>query len=181
MKRSWRKARRALGYVAATSALLAGPAALPASAHTAGGSHAVVTCVGGETIRLQPGLTLQARHSRISGYAGYTCTGTDPEVKWAKSVIEGAGEASCLSLDSTAVEWITWNTGEHSRVFYRTHHLVEQLAGQTVSLVEGRVVEGRFKGRTVASPGLQLTLSPLDCATDRGVEAINGPTTLVFA
>ncbi|MCC3776707.1 hypothetical protein [Streptomyces sp. UNOB3_S3] len=78
------------------------------------------------------------------------------------------------------MERVTWNTGEHSKVLYRRHNLVQRAAGETVSLVDGTVVEGKFKGGPVGSPGVQVSLTPLSCLTGRGVEVIDGPTTLVF-
>ncbi|MFF4407582.1 hypothetical protein ACFY2W_21750 [Streptomyces sp. NPDC001262] len=161
-----------------TSALLAGPAVLLASAHDK--PHSVMACAGSATVRFSPGLSLWTRHSQLGGSAHYTCTGTDPDVKWAESKIEGSGETSCLSISSTAVEMVTWNTGEHSKVLYRQQPLVQTAGGEVVSLVDGTVVEGKYKGRSVSSPGAQITLNPLDCATKKGVELIDGPTTLVI-
>ncbi|GHF46291.1 hypothetical protein [Streptomyces morookaense] len=160
------------------SALVAGPAVLPASAHDA--SRPLTACAGSAGIRFSPGLSLWPRHTRIAGSAHYTCTGTDPGVKWAESVIKGSGETSCLSIASTAVELVTWNTGEHSKMLYRQQPLVQAAGGQVVSLVDGTVIEGKYKGRSVSSPGLQITLDPLDCATKKGVELVDGPTTLVI-
>ncbi|MCC2281021.1 hypothetical protein LKL35_37615, partial [Streptomyces sp. ET3-23] len=57
---------------------------------------------------------------------------------------------------------------------------VRQVAGQAVVLVVGKVVSGRFRGRTVASPGVQLTLDVPACATDRGVQRISGPSALLI-
>ncbi|MFC5722215.1 hypothetical protein ACFP1Z_18790 [Streptomyces gamaensis] len=162
------------------TALATGWAVLPASAHPGERSRALVACAGSAVVRFEPGLTLRTRHSHISGWAGYTCTGTDPRITWAKSVIKGGGEAGCVSIDATAVELVTWNTGEHSKVLYRTRHLVQAAGGEVVSLVEGTVVEGKYEGKSVGSPGAQLTLDPLGCLTDKGVEVINGPTTLVI-
>ncbi|GHF46883.1 hypothetical protein GCM10010218_30210 [Streptomyces mashuensis] len=142
----------------------------------------MISCVGGADVHFSPGLTLHTQHSRITGTATYTCTGIDPRSHptSARSIIKGAGETSCLGIASTAVEEITWNTGEHSKVLYERHNLVQPVSGETVAAVDGRVVEGKYKGRTVASPGAQLTLRPLDCASPQGVDTINGPTTLVI-
>ncbi|MFI9724056.1 hypothetical protein ACIHFE_31180 [Streptomyces sp. NPDC052396] len=180
MKRSWFRAFRALGSAALASALLAWPAVPSASAHGGDPDRPTLTCAGSATIRFEPGLTLRTRHSSIGGAAGYLCSGTDPRVTSAQSVIKGAGETSCLSVSSTAVEWVTWNTGEHSKILYTRRNLVQPVAGETVALVEGTVVEGKYRGRPVASPGLQGTLNLLDCASHKGVEEIKGPTTLLF-
>ncbi|GGP37543.1 hypothetical protein GCM10010214_08310 [Streptomyces abikoensis] len=167
-------------WVVLVPALVAGPGALPARAHERDASRPALVCAGDATVRFSPGLTLRTRPSHITGSARYTCTGTDPGITGAESVIEGGGETGCLSIDSTAVERVTWNTGEHSKVLYRRHNLVQPAVGETVSLVDGTVVEGKFKGRSVGSPGAQLSLDPLACLTHRGVEVIDGPTTLVF-
>ncbi|MEV5510328.1 hypothetical protein [Streptomyces orinoci] len=123
---------------------------------------------------------MRTRHSKLHGTAHYTCAGADPAVKWAKSVIKGAGEAGCRSLATTAVEMITWNSGEHSTVLYKPQPLVPVAGGEVLSLVEGTVIKGKYQGHTVSSPGAQLTLNALDCATEKGVEMIDGPSTLVI-
>ncbi|MEV4442989.1 hypothetical protein AB0K09_29055 [Streptomyces sp. NPDC049577] len=175
-----RPRRKAWACAALVSALVAGPGALPARAHGQDVPRPALVCAGNAAIRFSPGLTLPTRSSRLTGSARYTCTGTDPVITGAESVIKGSGETGCLSIDSTAVEWVTWNTGEHSKVVYRRHHLVQPAAGETLSLVDGTVVEGKFKGRPVGSPGVQITLDPLKCFADEGVKVIEGPSTLVF-
>ncbi|RLU86999.1 hypothetical protein CTZ27_24830 [Streptomyces griseocarneus] len=166
--------------MAAASVLVTGPTALPASAHPADTAHPLITCLGNAAVRFTPGLALLPRDSRISGDARYLCAGTDPALTSATSVIKGGGKTSCLSLDTTAVEFVTWNTGEHSKVLYKTRHLAQPLIGEVLSLVEGKVIEGKFKDHPVGSPGAQITLDPLSCATEKGVQEIDGPTTLVF-
>ncbi len=167
---------RTLGCAAAAAALLAGPAALPAAAHT---SDAIVSCVGNNTIEFSPGLSLQARHTRISGSGAYSCLSADPALKWGKSVITGDGSNGCFASDATTVEHITWNTGETTTVVYRLGN-VQQVAGEAVVLVVGRVKSGKFKDRTVASPGFHVTVDPLRCASEKGVQLITGPSTLVI-
>ncbi|WP_225102421.1 hypothetical protein [Streptomyces sp. CoH27] len=78
---------------------------------------------------------------------------------------------------SVTEERITWNTGEQSTVMYDLG-VVPQPVGEAVVLAGGRVVSGKFKGRTVLSPGAQITINPLQCATAKGVELITGPSTL---
>ncbi|MBT2386530.1 hypothetical protein [Streptomyces sp. ISL-11] len=138
-----------------------------------------MSCTGSNTISFSPGLSLTAQHTRIGGSGSYSCLSTDPAVKWGRSSISGGGRNGCFFSDATTVERITWNTGEKTKVVY---HLgtVQQVAGQAVVLVVGRVVEGRFKGRTVTSPGLQTVLNPLECASKGGVERITGPSTLLI-
>ncbi|MFI9310971.1 hypothetical protein [Streptomyces triculaminicus] len=147
-----------------------------ASAHA---SRAAVSCEGSNTISFSPGLSLAAQPTRISGSGAYSCLSTDPALRSGTSTISGGGRNGCFFSDATTVERITWNTGERTTVTYRLGN-VQQVAGQAVVLVVGRVVEGRFKGQTVASPGLQVTVDPLTCASKRGVELITGPSTLVI-
>ncbi|MCQ8773873.1 hypothetical protein [Streptomyces telluris] len=97
----------------------------------------------------------------------------------AKSVIKGGGENSCLLSHSVTEERITWNTGEQSTVVYDVG-IVPQPAGEAVVLVAGKVTSGRFTGRRVASPGVQLTADPLKCGSG-GVKLIEGPSALVFS
>ncbi|MDT0449722.1 hypothetical protein [Streptomyces hesseae] len=164
----------------AVAALVAGPAGLPASAQgRGGGGGALVACVGSQTIRFSPGMTLEARPTQVRATACYSCTGTDSAVRWGTSVIEGDGLVSCLSNAAPAVEDITWNTGEHSKIAYRMPDALA-VAGETVAPAPapGKVITGRYKGHFVLSPGAQLSLSPLECASNRGVELISGPVTL---
>ncbi|PNE32186.1 hypothetical protein AF335_20925 [Streptomyces eurocidicus] len=151
-----------------------------ASAHeSAHESRAAVNCVGSNTVSFSPGLSLAARRTLIGGSGAYTCLSTDPALRSGTSSIDGGGRNGCFFSDATTVERVTWNTGERTTVVYHLGN-VQQVAGQAVVLVMGRVVEGRFEGRTVASPGLQVTLDPLRCASKRGVELITGPSTLVI-
>lgn len=160
-------------------------ASLAALVHTApdatahGSPGAAVSCAGSNTIAFSPGLSLAARPTRISGSGAYTCFSTDPALRSGTSSIDGGGRNGCFFSDATTVERITWNTGERTKVLYHLGN-VQQVAGQAVVVVVGRVVEGRFEGRTVTSPGLQITLDPLRCASKRGVELITGPSTLVI-
>ncbi|MFF4160202.1 hypothetical protein [Streptomyces sp. NPDC001678] len=122
-------------------------------------------------------MTLEARPTHVRGAAHYSCTGTDPALRWGTSVIQGSGLVGCLSNNASAVEDITWNTGEHSKVVYGMPDTVA-VAGQTVAPAPGKVIAGRYKGRSVLSPGIQLSASPLECASRTGVELISGPETL---
>lgn len=171
---SWAKA---FGSAALTVGMVtAGPCAAPAEAH---GPGAAVSCVGTNTIEFSPGLRLQARRTRITGTGAYTCTSAEPGFTSATSEISGGGVNGCFASDATTVEKITWSNGEKSVVVYPMGD-VRQVAGQAVVLVAGTVVSGAFQGRTVASPGLQLTLDVPSCATDRGVPLITGPSTLLI-
>ncbi|MGI5335950.1 hypothetical protein ACQEVS_00410 [Streptomyces sp. CA-181903] len=142
-------------------------------------SRAAVSCVGTNTVGFSPGLGLQARRTRISGTGAYTCTSADPGFASATSVISGGGVNGCFASEATTVEKITWRNGEKSVVLYPMG-TVEQVAGQAVVLVIGKVVSGAFRGRTVASPGAQLTLDVPSCASDRGVREITGPSALTI-
>ncbi|WP_159395445.1 hypothetical protein [Streptomyces albireticuli] len=157
----------------------AGPAALPAAAHSEERANAVLSCVGINSIAFSPGLTFLTKPTRITGRGDYRCASTDPSVTTAKSVIKGEGENSCLLSRSVTEEHITWNTGERSTVVYDVG-IVPQPAGEAVVLVAGKVTSGRFAGRRVASPGVQLTADPLKCAGG-GVKVIGGPSGLVFS
>ncbi|MEU1313057.1 hypothetical protein ABZ419_29760 [Streptomyces cinnamoneus] len=161
----------------AASLVALGCVAPDASAHAP--RAAAVSCAGSNTVSFSPGLSLAARRTRIDGSGAYSCLATDPALRSGTSSISGGGRNGCFSSDATTVERITWNTGEQTTVAYRLGN-VQQVAGQAVVLVVGRVVKGRFKGRTVASPGLQATLDPLKCASKGGVELITGPSTLVI-
>ncbi|MFF4160906.1 hypothetical protein [Streptomyces sp. NPDC001678] len=155
-------------------------AAPDASAHASrAAAAAAVSCAGSNTISFSPGLSLAARRTRIGGSGGYSCLSTDPALRSGVSSISGGGWNGCFFSDATTVERITWNTGERTTVVYRLGN-VQQVAGQAVVLVVGRVVKGKFEGRTVASPGLQITLDPLKCVSKGGVELITGPSTLVI-
>ncbi|MEV5240407.1 hypothetical protein AB0K89_15090 [Streptomyces cinnamoneus] len=146
---------------------------------TAHAPRAAVSCAGTNTISFSPGLALAAQRTRIDGSGAYRCLSTDPALRSGVSSVSGGGWNGCFFSDATTVERITWNTGERTTVVYRMGN-VQQVAGQAVVVVVGRVVEGTFKGRTVASPGLQVTLDPLKCASKGGVELITGPSTLVI-
>ncbi|MFI0743247.1 hypothetical protein ACH4PU_35010 [Streptomyces sp. NPDC021100] len=156
-----------------------GMAAAGPSTAEAHGAAAAVSCVGTNTIGFSPGLGLQARRTRISGTGTYTCTSAEPGFASATSVIRGGGVNGCFASEATTVEKITWRNGERSVVLYPMG-TVQQVAGQAVVLVVGKVVSGAFRGRTVASPGAQLTLDVPACATDRGVREITGPSTLTI-
>ncbi|MGK5731967.1 hypothetical protein [Streptomyces sp. URMC 124] len=138
-----------------------------------------MSCAGSNTVSFSPGLSLTAQRTRIGGSGAYSCLSTDPALRSGVSSISGGGWNGCFSSDATTVERITWNTGEQTTVVYHVG-TVQQVAGQAVVLVAGRVAKGRFKGRTVASPGLQVTLDPLKCASKDGVGQITGPSTLVI-
>ncbi|MFI9235443.1 hypothetical protein [Streptomyces sp. NPDC053079] len=157
----------------------AGPMALPASAHSGERANAVLNCAGSNSIAFSPGLTFSTKPTQITGRGDYRCVSTDPSVTAAKSVIKGGGENSCLLSHSVTKEHITWNTGERSTVVYDVG-VVPQPAGEAVVLVAGKVTSGKFTGRRVASPGVQLTADPLKCGTD-GVKLIKGPSALVFS
>lgn len=168
--RSWAKtcgsAALAVGMVAA------GP--FTAEAHESAGT---VSCVGTNTVGFSPGLGLKARKTLITGSGAYTCPAAAPGFASAKSEISGGGMNGCFASDATTVEKITWANGEKSVVVYPMGN-VQQVAGQAVVLVVGKVVSGAFRGRTVASPGAQLTLDVPSCATDQGVPQITGPSEL---
>ncbi|MEU8583231.1 hypothetical protein [Streptomyces abikoensis] len=153
--------------------------AAAAAAAAAATEAAAVSCAGSNTISFSPGLSLPARRTRIGGDGAYTCLSTDPALRSGVSSISGGGWNGCFFSDATTAERITWNTGEQTTVVYHLGN-VQQVVGQAVVLVVGRVVKGKFKGHTVASPGLQLTLDPLKCLSKRGVELITGPSTLVI-
>ncbi|MCC3777341.1 hypothetical protein [Streptomyces sp. UNOB3_S3] len=155
-------------------------AAPDASAHAShAATAAAVSCAGSNTVSFSPGLSLAARRTRIGGSGAYSCLSTDPALRSGTSSISGGGWNGCFFSDATTVERITWNTGERTTVVYHLGN-VQQVAGQAVVLIVGRAVKGKFKGRTVASPGLQGTLDPLKCASKGGVELITGPSTLVI-
>ena len=176
----WKSSRsRRFGAVAASVMLALLGTAVPGASASAHASRAAVSCTGSNTISFSPGLSLTAQRTRISGSGSYSCLSTDPGVKWGKSSISGGGRNGCFFSDATTVEYITWNTGEKTKVVYRMG-TVQQVAGQAVVLVVGRVVEGRFKGRTVTSPGVQAVLNPLECASQGGVERIVGPSALLI-
>ncbi|MEV5376607.1 hypothetical protein AB0L26_11620 [Streptomyces nondiastaticus] len=169
---------RRLGCVVAALLAVLVHAAPDASAH-ASRAAVTVSCAGSNTISFSPGLSLTAQRTRIGGSGAYSCLSTDPALRSGTSSISGGGWNGCFFSDATTAEWITWNTGEQTKVVYHLGN-VQQVAGQAVVLIVGRVVKGKFKGRTVASPGLQVALDPLKCASKGGVELINGPSTLVI-
>ncbi|MBC2876461.1 MULTISPECIES: hypothetical protein [Streptomyces] len=158
----------------AVGMMAAGPATVEAQ-----GAAAAVSCVGTNTVGFSPGLGLQARRTRISGTGVYTCPSAHPGFASATSVISGGGVNGCFASDATTVEKITWRNGAKSVVIYPMG-AVQQVAGQAVVLVVGKVVSGAFRGRTVASPGVQLTLDVPACTTARGVREITGPSTLAI-
>ncbi|MGW1073372.1 hypothetical protein [Streptomyces sp. NPDC002537] len=160
----------------AVGTAVAGGVVAPTEANESTGA---VSCVGTNTVEFSPGLGLWARKTRITGSGAYSCTSADPALTFGKSEISGGGVNGCFDSDATTVEKITWSTGERSVVKYPMGN-VRQVAGQAVVLVVGTVVSGRFEGRTVASPGLQLTLDVASCATDRGVRLITGPSALLI-
>ncbi|GAA2722365.1 hypothetical protein GCM10010315_47440 [Streptomyces luteosporeus] len=165
-----------LGCVVAASLAALLHAAPDASAHA---SRAAVSCAGSNTISFSPGLSTAAQRTRIRGSGAYSCVSTDPALRSGTSSISGGGWNGCFFSDATTVERITWNTGEQTTVVYRMGN-VQQVAGQAVVLVVGRVTKGKFTGRTVASPGLQATLDPLKCVAKGGVGLITGPSALVI-
>ncbi|NVK82191.1 hypothetical protein [Streptomyces morookaense] len=176
MRSMWSWARICGSASLAVGMVAAGPAAAPVAANEPGGG---VSCTGTNTIGFSPGLSLRARRTRITGTGSYHCTSADRRLTAAGSEITGGGVNGCFASDATTVEKITWNTGERSVVVYPMGD-VRQVAGQAVVLVVGKVVSGRFRGRTVASPGVQLTLDVPACATDRGVQRISGPSALLI-
>ncbi|KNB53245.1 hypothetical protein [Streptomyces caatingaensis] len=141
--------------------------------------RATVNCLGMNTIDFAPGLSVLPRKTRIGGTGAYRCTSTVPGLTSARSVIHGGGTNGCFTSDATTVETVTWSTGERSVVVYPLGN-VTQVAGQAVVLVMGTVVSGKFRGRAVASPGVQLTLDVPACATAGGVPSITGPSALLI-
>ncbi|MEV5508126.1 hypothetical protein [Streptomyces orinoci] len=176
MRGTWRWVRVWGSLVVAVGMVVTGPMAAPALAHEEG---AVVSCVGTNTIEFSPGLSLWARRTRIHGTGAYRCVSVGPAVTAAKSEISGGGMNGCFASHASTAEHITWNTGEQSTVVYPMGD-VRQVAGQAVVLVAGKVVAGKFRGRTAVSPGAQLTLDIPGCATRRGVPLITGPSTLLI-
>lgn len=140
---------------------------------------AAVNCLGVNSIDFEPGLSVLPRKTRIGGAGDYRCTSAVPGLTSARSVIHGGGTNGCFTSEATTVETVTWNTGEKSVVVYPLGN-VTQVAGQAVVLVMGKVVSGKFRGRAVASPGLQLTADVPACATDGGVRRITGPSALLI-
>ncbi|MER5786328.1 hypothetical protein ABT104_32125 [Streptomyces mobaraensis] len=165
--------------VLAVGTVAAGPFAAEANGPKAHGPEAAVGCVGTNTIEFSPGLGLRARKTRISGTGAYTCVSAAPGFASAKSEISGGGMNGCFASEATTVEKIIWRGGEKSVVVYSLG-TVGQVAGQAIVLVAGKVVSGAFRGRTVTSPGTQLTLDLPSCATGRGVRLITGPSTLTI-
>ncbi|XVS62253.1 hypothetical protein ACQPYE_28830 [Actinosynnema sp. CA-299493] len=143
-----------------------------------GAVGALTTCVGTNTVHFDPGLRLLPRQVGISGSGAYTCASTDPTITSGTSVVTGSGTLGCLTSDGSTTEVITWNTGERSRLAY-TAALIVQPGGEAVVVVIGVVESGKFAGSRIASPGAQVTLDPLRCLGDTGVELITGPSTLV--
>ncbi|MFF4407576.1 hypothetical protein [Streptomyces sp. NPDC001404] len=177
MRSMWSWARAYGSAALAVGMVAAGPAVAPVEANTPTGG---VSCAGTNTIGFSPGLSLRARRTRITGTGSYRCTSAaDPGLTAGTSEISGGGVNGCFASDATTVEKITWSTGERSVVVYPMGD-VRQVAAQAVVLVVGKVVSGRFHGRTVASPGVQLALDVSSCATDRGVQRISGPSALLI-
>ncbi|QQQ74251.1 hypothetical protein IOD16_23990 [Saccharothrix sp. 6-C] len=169
--------RLTAALLVALLSVIAAPGARAQPTHRA--AEALTTCAGTNTVRFDPGLRLLPRQVGISGSGAYDCASTDPAITSGTSVVTGSGALGCLTSDGSTTEVITWNTGEQSRLAY-TFALIVQPGGEAVVVVVGSVEAGKFAGSPIASPGAQVTLTPLRCLTDTGVELITGPSTLLI-
>ncbi len=147
---------------------LPGAWAQPTPHRTSSAAQAMTTCAGTNTLHADPRLRMEPRQVDISGSGAYSCVSTDPAITSATSVITGSGMLGCLTSDGSTTEIVTWNTGEQSTLAY-TFAIIVQPGGSAIGVVTGTVESGKFAGSAVTSPGAQVTLNPLQCLSDTGL------------
>lgn len=140
--------------VALSSLILVGSSWLGAPAGQAdeGGRHrdtGVILCTGDSDSTFDPPLTLEARPTRISVSARYTCTVAPGRNVPATSSLEGVSpSSSCVTLSGARLtETVQYADGERSVIAYDDGTTLRVLGVQTIRLT-GRVVEGRGKGQS---------------------------------
>ncbi|MFC0862206.1 hypothetical protein ACFHYQ_07845 [Sphaerimonospora cavernae] len=166
------------------SLALAAVAVLGASSLSTGTAHAqpltLLQCQGIETVTYNPGVTFQQRDIDMTIDAQFN------------SCIDGAGEVTSGSYGNQATVFVgcnellggfegkrtvTWSTGDTSVI--EESGSSTAVAGQVITTTTGKVVQGRFQGRstlhvsTLPQPGL------LQCLTT-GFTSATGVTTLTI-
>ncbi|GAA0370018.1 hypothetical protein NE235_19775 [Actinoallomurus spadix] len=150
------------------------PIARPAAAE----SPALLQCQGTETVAYRPGVLLRPRNIRIttSGRFGSCADGQG-------AVTGGSYEerftifAGCDDLldGFHARRTFRWSTGDASVVDATGSSTA--LAGQIITTISGRVVQGRFLGRTAIQTITVPQPSAVRCLT-MGLTSATGATTL---
>ncbi|MCO5999280.1 hypothetical protein [Actinoallomurus rhizosphaericola] len=163
--------------VAASAAALGAivPIARPAAAE----SPALLQCQGAETVTYRPGVLLRPRNIEITtaGRFGSCAGGAVTSGAYAErfTIFAGCGDL----LDGFhARRTFRWNTGDAS-VLDATGSSTA-VAGQVITTITGRIIRGRFTGRTAVQTVTLPQPSALRCLTT-GLTNATGVTTLSVA
>jgi hypothetical protein len=135
--------RRAAGVV---TAVIAASLMCPAAAR-AHDSEQPIGCAGLYRTTWTPGLSLTTRPTTISTTEAYTCTDSSGRTSKATGSFEGKLPASCLQVNTASFrEVIRYEDGRKSVIEYSAN-LRARLGAASLVKLQGRVVEGRAKGR----------------------------------
>ncbi|MCY0997149.1 hypothetical protein OWM54_08325 [Myxococcus sp. MISCRS1] len=138
----------------------------------------VLTCVGAEVTEFEPGLTNDARPTHISALGTHGCAGLPLNLPSAIVTTEADGILSCGLGQAVSTIHIQWSDDTVS-VVSGTTLVNAKPAGETVVVLTGTVVSGRFQGATVIRTLTLLNTDVLGCFTAQGVTDVAGPVTLV--
>ncbi|MCC3772074.1 hypothetical protein [Streptomyces sp. UNOC14_S4] len=174
------KSGKRLRAVALAAAVLFGMAApVPASAHPR--ESGPLLCQGTESIRYEPGVTLQARPIHITVDGRFTsCGGGDGKAKSGGYHDEFTLETGCTNLleGFHARRTYTWSTGDSSTADIAGSSTA--VAGQVVTPAAGTVTHGRFRSRKLLQVIPVLQPSLLQCLGN-GFTSATGVTTLAIS
>ncbi|AKF85456.1 hypothetical protein MFUL124B02_12900 [Myxococcus fulvus 124B02] len=138
----------------------------------------VLACVGAEVTEFEPGITNDAKPTHISAIGTHGCAGLPLNLPSAIATTEADGILGCGFGQATSTIHIQWSDDTVSIVSGTT--LVNaKPAGETVVVLTGTVVSGRFLGATVVRTLTLLNTDVLGCFTAQGVTDVAGPVTLV--
>ncbi|MFG2177886.1 hypothetical protein ACGFLS_04060 [Streptomyces abikoensis] len=180
VERSRRRSRtRALASTVAALALAATPMT-SASARGHDQQSALLQCQGTESVSYSPGVTLQPRHFDVTTDGRFvSCVDVGGKVR-SGSYQETFGLfAGCDDLleGFTARRTFRWSTGDASVADISGSST--EVAGQVVTTITGKVVEGRFKDRTAVEIITLPQPGVLQCLTT-GFTGATGVTTLTI-
>jgi hypothetical protein len=173
-----RSRMRVLALTAVTVLGLAVPPLVSASAGEREQSSAFLQCQGTETVTYRPGVTLQPRNIDVTTDGRFpSCVDAAGQVTSGSYAEHFTLFAGCNDLlgNFTARRTFKWNTGDTSVAEITGSSTAA--AGQVVTTITGKVVEGRFEGRTVAEVIALPQTGLLQCL-GTGLTGTTGVTTL---
>ncbi|MFF4160937.1 hypothetical protein [Streptomyces sp. NPDC001678] len=174
-----RSRTRALAAAIAALALAATPMT-SASAQSQDRRSALLQCQGTESVSYSPGVTLQPRHFDVTTQGRFvSCVDVGGKVSSGSYHETFSLFAGCNDLleGFTAQRTFRWSTGDTSVADISGSST--EAAGQVVTTITGKVVKGRFKGRTAVEVIVLPQPGVLQCLTT-GFTGATGVTTLTI-